>query len=82
MRTVLEDAMRSRYNVQTGGKSWRADLDIALFVSSAKAGWGGVRGGVHGENHKIKLDSRDQGLGKSTGRTTSTRSDKIFGRFS
>ena len=39
-RTVLEDALRSRYNVQSGGKKRKTFPDSALSVSGSK-GWTG-----------------------------------------
>ena len=38
VRIVLEDALRIRYNVQSGGKKVRTIPDCALFVSDSKAG--------------------------------------------
>ena len=35
-RTVLEDALRSRYNVQFGGKRGKAIMNTALFASGSK----------------------------------------------
>ena len=43
--TMLEDALRSRYNVQVGGEKGGAILQIAFFVSGPEAGRGGGRGG-------------------------------------
>ena len=63
-RTVLEDALRSRYNVTSGEK--RGSLDTALFASGSKAVKGGGRGGGHG-NSKSKPGSRGQGEGSLKG---------------
>ena len=41
---VLEDALRSRYNVQSRRKKRRAIIDPTLFVSGSKAGRGVDRG--------------------------------------
>ena len=50
-RTVLENALWSRYNVQSGGKKGRTILDSALFVSGSRAGRGvGRVGGSGGTN--------------------------------
>ena len=57
-RTVLEDALQSRYNVQSGGKKGRTISNSALFVSGSKAGRGVGRGGGRGRTNKGKLDSR------------------------
>ena len=59
-RFVLEDALQSRYNVQSVGKKGGAILDSALSVSSSKAGRGVGRGGSRGGTNKGKLDSRGQ----------------------
>ena len=60
IRVVLEGAVRSRYNVQSGGKKGRAIIpDSTLFVSGSKAGRGVGRGGGHGGTNKGKLDSRE-----------------------
>ena len=40
IRTVLEDAPRSRFNVQSGGIKGKTIPDSALFVSGSKTGWG------------------------------------------
>ena len=64
-RTVLEDALRSRYNVQSGGKKGRTIPDSALFVSSSKAGRGVGRGGSRRGTNKGKLDSRGRSEGLS-----------------
>ena len=61
---MLEDALRRRYNVQSGGKKRTTIPDSALFVSDSKAGRGvGHRGG-RGETNKSKLDrgGRDEGF--------------------
>ena len=57
-RTVLEGALRSRYNVQSGGKKGRTISNSALFVSGSKAGRGVGRGRGRGGTYKGKLDSR------------------------
>lgn len=49
-RTVLEDTLRSRYNVQSGAQGGRTISDPALFVSSLKTGRGGGRSSGHGGN--------------------------------
>ena len=64
-RIVLEHALRSRYNVQSGGKKERTILDSALFVSGSKAGRGVGRGGGCGGTNKGKLDSRGRSEGLS-----------------
>ena len=64
-RTVLEDALRSRYNVQSGGKKGRTIPDSALFVSGSKSGRGVGRGGSRGGTNKGKLDSRGRSEGLS-----------------
>ena len=63
---VLEDALRSRYNVQSGGKRGRAIPDSALFMSGLKAGRGVGRGGGRGGTNKGKLDSRGRSEGLSS----------------
>ena len=55
---MLEDALRSRYSVQSGGKKERTIPDSTLLVSGSKAGRGVGRGGGHGGTDKGKLDSR------------------------
>ena len=62
-RIVLEDALRSRYNIQSGGKKRRTISDTALFVSGSKAGRGVGRGGGRGGTNKGKLDSRGRNEG-------------------
>ncbi|CAN0461897.1 unnamed protein product, partial [Ascophyllum nodosum] len=62
-RTVSEDALGSRYNVQSGGKKGRTIPDSALFVSSSKAGRGVGRGGSRGGTNKGNLDSRGRSEG-------------------
>ena len=57
-RTVLEDALRSRYNVQSGEKKGKTVPDSAMFVSGSKAGRRLGRGGGRGGTNKVKLDSR------------------------
>ena len=52
---VLEDALRSRYNVQPGGKKGRTILDSALFMPGSKTGQGVGRGGGRGGTNKCKL---------------------------
>ena len=54
---VLEYALRSRYNVQSGGGEGRTILDTALFVSGLKAGRGLGRGGGRAGTNKGKQDS-------------------------
>ena len=63
-RIVLEDALRSRFDVQPGGKKGRTIPDCALFVSGSKAGRGVGRGGGRGGTNKGNLDSsgRSEGL--------------------
>ncbi|CAN0227654.1 unnamed protein product, partial [Ascophyllum nodosum] len=58
-RTVLEDALRSRYNVQSGGKKGKTIPDSAMFVFSSKAG-------RDGGTYKGKLDSRCRSEGLSS----------------
>ena len=65
-RTLLEDALRSRYNVQPGGKKGKTIPDSALFVSGSKAGRGVGRGGGRGGTYKSKLDSRGRSEGRSS----------------
>ena len=65
-RTVLEDALRSRYNVQSGGKKGKTIPDSALFVSGSKAGRGVGRGRGRGGPYKGKLDSRGRSEGLSS----------------
>ena len=57
-RTVLENTLRSRYNLQSGGKKERNIPDSALFVSDSKPGLGVGRGRGRGETNKGKLDGR------------------------
>ena len=54
---ALEGALRSRYNVQSGGKRGRTIPDSVLFASGSKAGRGFGRGGGRGGTNKGKLDS-------------------------
>ena len=65
-RTVLEDALRSRFNVQSGGKKRNTIPDSALFVSGSKAGRRVGRGGGRGGTYKGKLDSRGRSEGLSS----------------
>ena len=65
-RTVLEDALRSRYNVQSGEKKGKTIPDSALFVSGSKAGRGVGRGGGRGGTYKGKLDSKGRSEGLSS----------------
>ena len=65
-RTVLEDALRSRYNVQSGGKKGKTIPDSALFVSGLKTGRGVGHGGGRGGTYKGKLDSRGRSEGLSS----------------
>ena len=65
-RTVLEDALRSRYNVQSGGKKGKTSPDSALSVSGSKTGRGVSRGGGRGGTYKGKLDSRGRSEGLSS----------------
>ena len=62
-RIALEDALRSSYNVQSGGKKGRTIPDSALFVSGSKAGRRVGRGGSHGGTNKGKLDSKGRSEG-------------------
>ena len=62
-RTVLEDVLRRRYNVQSGGKKGRTIPDSGLFVSGPKAGRGVGRGGGGGGTNKGKLGSRGRSEG-------------------
>ena len=62
-RVVLEDTLRSRYNVHSGGKKRRTIPDSALFVSGSKAGRGVSRGEGRGGTNKGKLDSRGRSEG-------------------
>ena len=61
---VLEDALRSRYNVQSGGKKGRTTSGTALFDFGSKAGRGAGRGGGCAGTNKGKLDNsgRNEGL--------------------
>ena len=63
---MLEDALRSRYNVQSGVKGGRAIPDSELFMSGSKAGRGVGRGGGRGGTNKGKLDSRGRSEGLSS----------------
>ena len=65
-RIVLEDALRSRYNVQSGGKKRKTIPDSALFVSGSKTGRGVGRGGGRGGTYKGKLDSKGRSEGLSS----------------
>ena len=65
-RTVLEDALRSRYNVQSGGKKGKTIPHSALFLSGSKTGWGVGRGGGRGGTYKGKLDSKGRSEGLSS----------------
>ena len=65
-RIVLEDALRDRYNVQSGGKKGRTIPDSTLFVSGSKAGQGVGRGGGCGGTDRGKLDSRGRSVGLSS----------------
>ena len=47
--TVLEDALRSRYNVQAGGEKGKVISPNVLFVPCDKNGRRGSRGGKRGE---------------------------------
>ena len=62
-RTVIEDALQSRYSVQSGGKKEKTISDSALFVSGSKTGQGVGRGGGRGGTYKGKLDSRGRSEG-------------------
>ena len=55
---MLEDALRSKYKAESGGKKGRMILDTALFVSGSKAGRGAGRGGGRTGTNKGKLDRR------------------------
>ena len=55
---MLGDALRSRYNVQSGGKKGSTSPDSAFFVSGSNAGRGVGCGGGRGGTNKGKLDSR------------------------
>ena len=57
---VLENALQSRYSVQSGGKKGRTIPDSALFVSGSKAGRGIGRGRSHVGTNEGKLDSRSR----------------------
>ena len=63
---VLEDALRSRYNVQSSGKRGKTMLGAALFVSGSKVGRGVGFGGGHGGTNKGKLDRRGRSEGLSS----------------
>ena len=63
---LLEDALRSRYNVQSDGKKGRTIPDSALFVSGSKARRGVGRGGGRGGTNKGKLDRRSRSEGLSS----------------
>ena len=65
-RTVLKDALRSRYNVRSGGKKGKTIPESALFVSGSKAGRGFGRGGGRGGTYKGELDSRGRYEGLSS----------------
>ena len=65
-RTVLEDTLRSRYNVQSGGKYEKIIPDSALFVSGSKAERGVGRGGGRGGTYEGKLDRRGRSGGLSS----------------
>ena len=60
---MLEDALRTRYSVQSDGKKGRNIPDSALFVSGSKAGREVCRGGGRGGTKKGKLDSRGRSEG-------------------
>ena len=64
IRIVLEDPLRSRYNVQSDGQEGRTISNTALFVSGSKTERGVGRGEGRGETNKGKLDStsRSEGL--------------------
>ena len=62
-RVVLGDALRSRYNIQSGGKKGRTISETALFVSGSQAGRGVGRGGGRGRTYKGKLDSKGRSEG-------------------
>ena len=63
---MLEDALRSRYNVQPGREKEKMISDTAEFVADSKAGRGVGRGGDHGGTNKGKLDSRGRSEGLSS----------------
>ena len=65
-RTVLEDALRSRYSVQSGGKKGKTIPDSALFVSGSKTGRRVGRGGGRGGTYKGKLGSKGRSEGLSS----------------
>ena len=65
-RVVLEDALRSRYNVQSGEVKEGMILDTTLFVSGSKAGRGVGRGGGRAGTNKGKLDTRGRSEGLSS----------------
>ena len=65
-RIVLEDALRSRYNVQPGEGKEGMILDTALFVSGSKVGRGVGRGGGRAGTNKGKLDTRGRSEGLSS----------------
>ena len=65
-RIILEDALRSTCNVQSGGKKGRTISDTAFFVFGSKAGRGVGRGGGRGGTNKGKLDSRGRSEGLSS----------------
>ena len=73
---MLEDALRSRYNVQSGGKKGKTIPDSALFVSGSKAGRGVGRGGGCGGTYKGKLDRR----GRSEGLSSQAMTCNIFAK--
>ena len=60
---VLEDALRSRYNVQSDGKKGRTIPGSALFASGSKTVRGFGRSGGHGGTNKGKLDSKGRSEG-------------------
>ena len=65
-RSVLEDALRSRYNVQSDGKKGKTISDTALFVSGSKTGRGVSGGRGRDGTNKGKLDSRGRSEGLSS----------------
>ena len=65
-RTMLEGALRSRYNAQSGGKKGKTIPDSVLFVSGSETGRGVGRGGGRGRTYKGKRDSRGRSEGLSS----------------
>ena len=65
-RIVLEDALWSRYNIQSGGTKGKTIPDSGSFVSGSEAGRGVGGGGGRGGTSKGKLYSRGPSEGLSS----------------